>query len=64
MTTFKYKWVSLLNDNSFKDLELPNKDDNWFNSEQEAIDFLNNEKQKDELFGDGICFYLLKMCFV
>lgn len=64
MTTFKYAWVSLLSDNSFGELELPNEDDNWFSTENEAIDYLNNEKQKDESFGENICFYLIKMYFV
>ena len=65
MIRISYKWHSLANNLSLKDLELSpkNEDENFFKSRDEAIKWLEKMKKEDDLFCDCDTLILSEMFF-
>lgn len=64
MIEVNYEWKRLANDGTLKDIaELTADDKNWFDSRDEAIEWLKKKNEAHPDFADEDCLILKEMFF-
>ena len=62
MIETKFKWVADIDPKYFeKDYD---EDSNWFETREQALIWLQQQKEKYEDFAEGCCFHLVEMFFI
>lgn len=60
--TIKFKWTTDVNPKYIE--QYYDEDSNWFDTREQAIVWLKEQKQKDEDFGAEVCFLLIELFII